>query len=35
MEDLKMKEAMFYEKLGDNVVKCNLCCSHQVMTATE
>jgi pyruvate formate lyase activating enzyme len=23
-----MKEAMFYEKLGDNVVKCNLC-SHR------
>jgi len=28
MEDFKMKEAMFYEKLGDEVVKCNLC-SHR------
>jgi len=35
MEDFKMKEAMFYEKLGDEVVKYNLCCSHQVITATE
>jgi hypothetical protein len=25
MEDFKMKEAMFYESLGDNAVKCNLC----------
>jgi pyruvate formate lyase activating enzyme len=28
MEVLKMKEAMFYEKLGDRVVRCNLC-SHR------
>jgi len=28
MEDFEMKEAMFYEKLGDGVVKCNLC-SHR------
>jgi pyruvate formate lyase activating enzyme len=27
-----MKEAMFYEKLGDNVVKCNLC-SHRCRVA--
>jgi len=27
-EDFEMKEAMFYEKLGDGVVKCNLC-SHR------
>ena len=33
MEDFKMKEAMFYEKLDGNVVKCNLC-SHRCSRIT-